>query len=317
MQLILGGSGTVGATLAACLRDRGERVRCLDRRPPPAPLAGVEHVVGDVRAGDLVARVIAGARVVYFALVEVRWLAREAALRESNVRALERVLALAREHAVEKVVVISSSVVYGAPEEVPVGPASPFRPLGLYGRARLAAERVARAALARGVNVTVLRPHFVLGAGSPGVLTPAFRRLARRRSVWLPRALGQLQQSVDLGDLVRACWLAAGSPRVGFFDIGAPCRESLAELIRGLAATDGAHCDVRWRSEARSLCLLRLEAASGRCLLGPSETKLFLRGFHCDCGAAREALGWVAEVPERAAVESAYRWFRGQRARGE
>jgi nucleoside-diphosphate-sugar epimerase len=316
MHLILGGSGTVGTALASFLAGRGERVRCLDRRAPRTRMAGVEHEVGDVRAHDFLAPAFAGARVVYFTLVDLRFLAREAVLRQSNVHVLERVLALAQSRSVEKVVVISSSVVYGAPDEVPVGPTSLFRPLGVYGRIRLEAESTARAALGRGLNVTVLRPHFILGPRCPGVLTPAFRRLARRRSLRLPRALGQLQQTVDLRDLVRACWLASSCPLPGFFDLGAPSRSSLAELIRQVAAEDGLRCNIHWLSEQHSFRLLQLEAASGRCLLGPSETRLFLRGFHCDCSAARETLGWEPEISEREVVESAYSWFRSHRTRG-
>src|SRR5438876_709333 len=63
-----------------------------------------------------------------------------------NVAGVENVLAAALETGVRKVVHISSSGVYGIPRSVPVGEDHPQRPLGAYGRSKIAGEQACRRA---------------------------------------------------------------------------------------------------------------------------------------------------------------------------
>lgn len=48
MILVTGSTGNVGRELVGILASAGEPVRALARKPPPAPLDGVEHVTGDL-----------------------------------------------------------------------------------------------------------------------------------------------------------------------------------------------------------------------------------------------------------------------------
>ena len=106
-----------------------------------------EFVEGDVRDGDLVDRLVADADVVYHQ-------AAQAGVRTSvddprkpndiNVDGTLNVLDAARDGDVDRVVLASSSSVYGKPEYLPYDEDHPTTPVSPYGVSKLAAEQYAR-----------------------------------------------------------------------------------------------------------------------------------------------------------------------------
>ena len=106
-----------------------------------------EFVEGDVRNGDLVDRLVADTDVVYHQ-------AAQAGVRTSvdnprkpndiNVDGTLNVLDAARDADVDRVVLASSSSVYGKPEYLPYDEDHPTTPVSPYGVSKLAAEQYAR-----------------------------------------------------------------------------------------------------------------------------------------------------------------------------
>ena len=164
--LVTGGAGFIGGHLAERFVRDGHDVAVLDNLDPFYDVRIKEHTIerceglaadgdgsfcfvdGDVRDGDLVADLVADADVVYHQ-------AAQAGVRGSvenprkyddvNVDGTLNVLDAARETGVDRVVLASSSSVYGKPRYLPYDEDHLTTPVSPYGASKLAAERYAMA----------------------------------------------------------------------------------------------------------------------------------------------------------------------------
>ncbi|WP_394739965.1 GDP-mannose 4,6-dehydratase [Natronococcus roseus] len=163
--LVTGGAGFIGGHLAESFAKAGHDVTVLDNLDPyydtgikertielgraaAAEGEGVYALVeGDVRDATLVDELVGDADVVYHQ-------AAQAGVRTSvdnprkpnsiNVDGTLNVLDAARETDLERVVLASSSSVYGKPESLPYDEDQSTRPVSPYGVSKLAAEQYAR-----------------------------------------------------------------------------------------------------------------------------------------------------------------------------
>jgi len=164
--LVTGGAGFIGGHLAEQFVRDGHDVAVLDNLDPFYDVRIKEHTIehcqdlaadgdgsyhfveGDVRDGDLVADLVADADVVYHQ-------AAQAGVRGSvetprkyddvNVDGTLNVLDAARTSGVDRVVLASSSSVYGKPRYLPYDEDHLTTPVSPYGASKLAAERYAMA----------------------------------------------------------------------------------------------------------------------------------------------------------------------------
>ncbi|MFP4590187.1 MAG: GDP-mannose 4,6-dehydratase [Halobacteriales archaeon] len=163
--LVTGGAGFIGGHLAEAFVDAGHQVTVLDNLDPfydvrikertleVAHAAATDaegtyaFVEGDVRDRDLVERSVAEADVVFH---EAAQAGVRASLEdphkpmEVNVLGTLNVLEAARTAGVERVVLASSSSVYGQTAYLPYDEDHPTRPVNPYGASKLASEHYGR-----------------------------------------------------------------------------------------------------------------------------------------------------------------------------
>jgi UDP-glucose 4-epimerase len=150
-MLVTGGAGFIGAHLVERLVREGRQVRVFDnfasgrRENLAAVAADVEIVAGDVRDADAVARAARGCEVVFHQAAEVsvpRSLADPRATYAVNVAGTLNVLLAARDAGCRRVVMASSSAVYGSAPELPKREAMAPAPISPYAASKLADEQL-------------------------------------------------------------------------------------------------------------------------------------------------------------------------------
>ncbi len=293
-------------------------MRLFDVLPAPDDVHGprTEVVEADMRDAARLRDAARGVEVVYHLAAGQRMKPQFAAMSEAEIHAMNvagvaNVLAAAEAGGVRKVVHVSSSGVYGIPRTVPVTEEHPQRPLGAYGRSKIEAEERCLEFVARGGDVTILRPMSLFGPHMSGVFLILFDWIHRGKNVYLLGAGRNVVQMVTAWDVADACMLAAtaAGARGAILNLGADATTTVRQQVDALIA----HARSRSRVIPIPAGLLRA-AARGLGLVGlspivPEHYLLADSTFILDTGRARSVLGWRPRLDNVALMIDAYDWY--------
>ena len=168
--LVTGGTGFLGANLAAGLLDRGWRVRILRRSTSSLDAVkdvNVEHAIGDVLEPDSLLAAMQGVEVVFHvAAISIYWRNTPDVIYTVNVDGTRRVLDAAKQSGVKRVVFTSSGAAVGIARGRPSNEDDPYHEKIVrfpYGHSKWLAEGVARQAVQQGQDVTIVNPTVIVG----------------------------------------------------------------------------------------------------------------------------------------------------------
>ena len=310
---VTGGAGFIGSNLAERLASQGYPVVVVDNFSTgrECNLLGwssrfsdrVEVARTDINETDMLRRLFRGVRFVFHqaAIPSVpRSVADPALTHASNITGTLSVLIAARDAGVSRVVVASSSSVYGDDQTLPKQEDRVGHPLSPYALSKLVCEQYCRLFLQLyGLQTVCLRYFNVFGPRQdPGseyaAVIPRFstRLLAGRR----PTVYGDGEQTRDftyVDNVVDANWHAANHPRAagGVFNIGCGTKTSLNQLIEQVNAILGT----------------RLEPVYEAARAGD------VRHSVADVGRARDLLGYAPAISLQEGLERVLAWFRENR----
>jgi UDP-glucuronate 4-epimerase len=306
--LVTGCAGFIGSRLAEALLDAGETVvgvaAFTDYYARELKEANVERLVAQpgftLVRGDLVEEPLASLvercdGVFHVAAqpgVRGSWGDSFALYARSNLLATQRVLEAAASAGV-RVVLASSSSVYGDAERYPTDEDTPPRPISPYGVTKLGCEHLVRAyASARGLDAVVIRYFTVYGPGQRPDM--AFTRIIRALVTGEPFHLyGSGDQSRDVtyvDDAVRATVQAMQrAPAGAVYNVGGGTETSLLEVIALLEEHAGRRLDIRHEP-----------AAAGD-----------VRRTAADTTRIRAALGWEAATSLEDGLSAQLAWAAG------
>ncbi|HSW47434.1 MAG TPA: NAD(P)-dependent oxidoreductase [Phycisphaerae bacterium] len=319
MILVTGAAGLVGRELVSQLIGRGEAVRGIDLLPADMPdrsrfssqpREGLDLLTADLldpaacrKACDGVATVVHTAARQHHSGVP-RW-GRErffAANVEMTRNLVEASIAAGTKH----FVLVSSDMVYGLPPGRPLVESDKPRPIGPYGRSKLASEKACIAARDRGLRVTVLRPRLIIGPGRLGILKKLFDCIRQDRRVPLLGSGRNRYQMVSVADVAEACLLAAQHPCDEILNLGSsdppPVRELLMSLIRRAGSRSRPLPLPRHLAHAALWCLHAVRIAP----LVPEQFRIADVDYVLDTTRAGQTLGWRPRLFDPDMLFSAY-----------
>ena len=315
---VTGGTGFVGAHLVAALRGRGDTVTCLVRRPALAAELGWKSDVRLVRGGlddEVELRAAcAGAEVVYHVAGKIA--AKNAAdFMATNRDGTANVLEAAAEAGAKRFVLVSSLAAAGPTTPGhPIDETRPPAPVTDYGRSKLAAEVLVRAAP---IPWTIVRPPVVYGEWDRG--TVKIFQLAKRGVVPVFGDGSQELSVIHAEDLARSLVAAGTSPAAAgrvYFAAHSVTTTSRDLVLAAGRALGGRRVrivpvpplvarGVLWAAGALAHLAGRatlLSADKGNEYLAPAWT--------CRSDALTRDTGWRAEIGLDAGLRRAADWYR-------
>ena len=305
--LVTGGAGFIGSHLVDALVERGDDVVVLDNLATGRAqnvTRQAKFVEGDVSQPDDVMEAIAGCEVVFHqaALGSVpRSVARPLDTDRANVHGTLTVLAAARETGVQRVVLASSSSVYGGARQVPTPEDLELMPRSPYAVSKLTGEHYSRVAWElHGLQTVCLRYFNVFGPrqrpdSEYAAVIPRF--IDSLLNGLPPEVHGDGLQARDftfVSDAVQANLCAAEAPAEACagkaYNVAHGSPHSLLELLAVLKAELGVD--------------LEPVHVGSR----PGDVRL----SHADVSAAQRDLGYVPVVSFEEGLVKTLDWFRSR-----
>jgi nucleoside-diphosphate-sugar epimerase len=314
---ISGGAGFLGLHLARRLLADGHEVRTLDLAPlDDAELErGVEELRGDVRSAKDVRALVDGARILVHAAAALPIQASRDSIRSVNVDGTATLLAAAAEAGVKRVVLVSSTAVYGIPKVHPIHEDDPLVGVGDYGESKIEAEHVTREFGRRGLEFVIVRPKTFIGPERLGVFEILFDWIREGRRIYTLGDGSNRYQLLAVEDLVEAIVLAARRKaaagetlNVGAKEFGT-VREDLQALIDH-AGSSSRLTSVPARPAEVALRALELARLSP---LAEWHYKTAHRDSFVAIDRAEEVLRWTPKLSNAKALRRTYDWYLAHR----
>ena len=305
--LVTGGGGFIGSNVASRLLTVGHDVVVLDNfstgyRVNVESLGGAETVDGDVRDGELVARLLRDADVVFHLAASVgnsRSIADPVDDAEVNLVGTLRLLeGMRRSDSCRKIVYSSSAGIFGQLKHLPIAEDHPLDPDSPYGVSKLGGEKVCLAyTRLYDLQAVCLRYFNVYGVNQRydayGNVIPIFvHELLSRQTLTIFSDGEQTRDFVNVADVAEANLRAAAADASGAFNIASGKSITINALVDLLAEVSGLTPQLEY---------------------GPPR-KGDVRDSLADVSAARDALGWAPNVGLREGLREYVEWSRAELA---
>src|SRR5918999_5689012 len=314
---ISGGAGFLGLHLARRLLADGHSVRSLDLVALDRPqLDGDVHEIrGDVRDEAACRELVDGARILVHAAAALPIRGAREEIVSVNVDGTLTLLSAAAAAGVKRVVLVSSTAVYGVPEKHPIEEDDPLVGVGYYGESKIAAEDVCRAFMRRGLDCVILRPKTFIGPERLGVFEILFDWIREGRRIYVLGDGSNRYQLLGVEDLVEAIVLA-GSKRAAegqTLNIGAKEFGTVRSDLQGLIDHAGSSSRITPIPVRPAEATLRALEIARLSPLVEWHYKTAHKDSFVDVSRAEQVLAWKPRLSNADALIETYDWYLAHR----
>ncbi len=297
--LVTGGAGFIGSHVVDALIERGDRVRVFDNLATGVRAnvhRDAEFVAGDVRDAAAVAAAGRGVDgIFHFAALPSVPLSIEQPQESHDVNATGtlNVLVAARDAGVRRVILASSSAIYGDADRLPVSEDAPLRPKSPYALHKLIGESYARLAHELwNLESVCLRFFNVYGprmsptSGYAGVVAVFLRQRQQGEPLTVAGDGSQTRDFVYVADVAQACLAAMERSTVG--------------------AAEPLNIGMGTGTSVRQLA----DLIGGPCVAMPPRVEI--KDSLADVRRAHRLLDWTAATPFKDGIERTRAWLRSE-----
>lgn len=298
--IVTGGAGFIGSHLVDALVAQSLRVVVIDKDKPSPNKKNKKAVYRklDIRDDDIEAVFKKEKPDVVFHLaahIDDRESVREPVMNaEHNLIGSLRVFEATQKYTKAKIVFASTGgVIYGNQDVLPADEGAIARPLTPYAVSKLTCERYLHFYNeVHGVPYIALRFANVYGPGQDesaecGAIAIFTARLLRGESVFINNDGKTTRDYVHVDDVVRAVILAAGSDKVGVYNIGTGIETSTDELFNYVRNAVGSQAAPEYREEIKDV----------------------IKQSALDSRRAKHDLGWEPEIKLVDGIERTVAWY--------
>jgi nucleoside-diphosphate-sugar epimerase len=311
--LVTGGSGFFGCVLIEQLLATGAQVRNFDLMAAEDQDKRVEFFRGDIRDPAAVHAACEGIDVIFHNVAQQPLSQDPALMRAVNIDGTMNLLSAAQDRKVGKTIFTSSTSIFGIPTELPIRRGTPPKPCEPYGRTKVKAEEVCRGFIARGLDVTLIRPRTILGHGRLGIFQMLFEWIREGRNVPVLGRGDGIFQFIHARDLAAATIRAAERKGPAIYNIGTDRYGTTRAVLEALCAHAGTGSQVKSVPDAPTRWLM---AAATRLRISPLGTYHYLaygKPSYFDISDAVRELDWHPRYSNEEMLIESYDWYLAHR----
>jgi len=317
LHLVTGGSGFVGSNIVRLLRKRGEEVRVLDIWRDNSQRNDAEFFLADINDRAAVERAMRGVDYVHHNVALVPLAKAGKRFWMVNVEGTRTALEAARAAKVKMFCHMSSSAIFGSPDQMPITNDTPRQPVEIYGRAKLAAEDLVIQASREGMLVSSIRPRTIVSAGRLGIFGILFDWIKDGANIYVIGPGTYPFQFVHADDLCEVSIQSALQKRPGLFNVGAAQFGSLREDLGALIRHAGTKSKIKSLPAPLAIGVLTVLDKLRLSPLGPWHYLTYHKPFYFDIKPTMDALGWAPKHSNVSILTGAYDWFISSQGQAE
>lgn len=319
-HVVTGASGFLGALIVKKLHTQSESVVAFDTLAPQEQLPGIRYLTGDVRDEAAVRAACEGADYVYHTAALVPLTKAGEGFQDVNVRGTRTVVNMCRALRIKKLVHLSSSAIYGLPDDMPITDRTPYHPIEIYGQSKLDAEKEVWKYQDEGGAASCIRPRTIIGGtGRLGIFQILFQWVKEGRNIYVIGNGNNQFQFVHVDDLIDATLKAATATASGRYNIGSDNWQTLRQDLDALIKHAGTKSRVVGLPVWPAKLALHFADFLRLSPLAPWHYLTYHKPFVFNTSAAKRDLGWTPKHTDVEALIESYDWFlaHGQHLSGE
>jgi nucleoside-diphosphate-sugar epimerase len=314
--VVTGGAGFLGGVVVEQLRAKGVRdIRVVDivgGEDVDDAAGKVRFFVRDIRSDRLDDAFEGAKTVLHLAACQyhtpVARTTYELPFFEINVTGTRRVLEAAEAGGARRFVFVSTNMVYGLPQQLPLTEAHPRDPFGPYGQSKLEAERLVEAAHGKKLDCAIVRPGLIVGPGRTGVVERVFKWIRKNVPIVMIGNANNRYEVMHVEDVASLVLAAAEHRGFGAYNCAAASVPTMREWISAVRTQAGSRSPI---VGVPGRAVKPVLAALERVRLAPLRKDQFLIAdldYFMDASLAKEELGWTPSHSGLDAILDTYRW---------
>tara|TARA_B100000965_G_scaffold404337_1_gene434773 strand:+ start:178 stop:1206 length:1029 start_codon:yes stop_codon:yes gene_type:complete len=225
-----------------------------------------------------------------------------------NILGTRSVLDASLSKGIKKVIIISSSAVYGIPQVNPVSENSVAYPLEDYGKTKLAAEKICFEKKYKNLDITIIRPRTIMGHGRLGIFEILFEWISEGKNIPVLNGGKNVYQFIHAKDLAKACLIASKLEGINVINCGTNDYSSMHDLLNSLCKY--ANTGSKLKSLPLSLVepLMNILSFFKLSPLAPYHALMYGRSLYFD-NKKLKSLGWSSDYSNDRMFRESYEWY--------
>lgn len=294
--LVTGAAGFLGRELVAQLQAAGEEIHGVDVKADTSVLsqldvssAGFTSLVETIKPRAIVH--VAGVQYLH----PVPRFSRKKFFQANVDMAKNLAKSMREQQGIEQVVFVSSDMVYGKAGSSPISSQTLPAPIGPYGESKLLAEKVlTQAATECEVQLAILRPRLIAGAGRLGTLETLHKLMVRNLPVPIIGKGLNRYQFVSKTDVADAIVRSLKKKSSGIYNLGSEQPPLVKELLSSAMRSMGSRSKLLYLNQGVTVLTLRMLDVLGISPLSPEQFEIASLDRLLDTSATIRELGWRA-----------------------
>lgn len=309
IHLITGGAGFVGSNIARLLLERGEKVRIIDIWKPEGLDSRIEFFEFDILEREKLRAACKGVDYIHHnaALVPLTKAGKD--FNHVNYQGTKNVLEIAKEENVKFISHMSSSAIFGAPDDMPIQRDTGLKPIEIYGRSKCEADMLIQKEIISGGAVATIRPRTIVGNERLGIFEILFDWIKDGANIYLIGRGDNLFQFVHIDDLCEVSIQVCIQEKPGLYNVGAKTFRTLREDLSSLIEHAGSKSKIKTLPIWLAITILRFLDLITLSPLAPWHYLTYHKPFYFDVAHVEKELGWSAKYSNEQLLKSSYDWF--------